>query len=161
LRASWKEKPVTQEIDKFVQELQEEMLRGYSEKLKDEFLNPQNLGKIEDSDSYVRVTGVCGDTVEMYLLVHDGAIRDIKFMTDGCGPTIACASYVARTAKGKTVEAALRINPEDVDAYFDGLPEAHKHCATLSILTLRSAIENYRSKSARTGEKGEPQGLAV
>ncbi len=143
---------MTEEIDKFVRKLQKEMLQGYSENLKNEFLNPQNLGKIEDSDSYVSVTGVCGDTVEMYLLIRDGVIRDIKFMTDGCGPTIACASYVTRTVNGRTIEEVLQIRPEDVDTYFEGLPEAHGHCAKLSVMTLRAAIENYRNKLARTNQ---------
>ena len=137
---------MTEKFDKYVQELQEAMLEGYSEKLKNEFLNPKNLGEIEDSDSHVSVTGVCGDTVEMYLSIRNGRISDIKFMTDGCGPTIACASYVTRTAREKTIEEALRIKPEDVDKYFGGLPEGHKHCAKLSIVTLGAAIGKYHSE---------------
>jgi len=150
---------MTEEIDRLVQELQEELLRGYSERLKDEFLSPQNLGRIKDSNSHVSVTGVCGDTIEMDLLIRDGTIHDIKFMTDGCGPTIACASYVTRAAKGRTLEEALQITPEDVDTYFEGLPEEHKHCAKLSVMTLRAAIENYRSKSAGTAKSGKVKGF--
>jgi nitrogen fixation NifU-like protein len=150
-----RQKPMTEAIDKFVQKVQKKMLEGYSENLKNEFLNPQNLGRIDHCDSHVSVTGVCGDTVEMYLLIRYGTIRDIKFVTDGCGFTIACASYVTRTAKGRTIEETLRISPEDVDTYFEGLPEEHKHCAKLSVMTLRAAIENYRSKLARTSEKGK------
>jgi len=140
---------MTEEIDRFVRELQKEMLQGYSENLKNELLNPQNLGRMEDSDSHVNVTGVCGDTVETFLRIRDGTISDITFRTDGCGFTIACASYVTRTAKGRTIEEALQISPEDVDTYFEGLPEEHKHCAKLSVMTLRAAIEKYRNKLAR------------
>jgi len=121
-------------------------LEGYSEKFKNEFLTPKNIGKIKDSDSYVSITGVCGDTLEIYLVIRDGKISDIKFMTDGCGATVTCASYVTRTAKGKSIEEALRIKPEDVDKYFEGLPEEHKHCAKLVVITLTAAIEKYRSK---------------
>lgn len=142
-----------EKLDKYVQELQEAMLEGYSEKLKNEFLNPKNLGKIEDSDSHVSVIGVCGDTIEMYLSIRDGRVSDIKFMTDGCGPTIACASYVTRTAKGRTIEEALQIKPEDVDKYFEGLPEENQHCAKLSIMTLQEAIDKYRGKLKRMREK--------
>ena len=142
-----------EKLDKYVQELQEAMLEGYSEKLKNEFLNPKNLGKIEDSDSHVSVIGVCGDTIEMYLSIRDGRISDIKFMTDGCGPTIACASYVTRTAKGRTIEEALQIKPEDVDKYFGGLPEENQHCAKLSIMTLQEAIDKYRGKLKIMREK--------
>ena len=47
----------------------------------------------------------------MYLVVRDGNISNISFMTDGCGATITCASFVTRTAKGKSLEEALRIQP--------------------------------------------------
>jgi nitrogen fixation NifU-like protein len=138
-------KSMTEKFDQYVQELQETMLDGYSENLKNEFLNPENLGKIDDPDSHVSVTGICGDTVEIYLSVTDGRISDIKFMTDGCGPTIACVSYVTRTAMKKSIEKALQIKPEDVDKYFGGLPEEHKHCAKLSVMTLGVAIGKYRN----------------
>jgi nitrogen fixation NifU-like protein len=92
------------------------------------------------------VTGVCGDTIEMYINVTDSRISDIKFMTDGCGFTIACSSYVTRTAKGKTIEEAFLITPEDVDEYFVGLPEENKHCAKLSVMTLQAVMENYRNE---------------
>lgn len=140
------QKPVTEKIDKFLQELQESMLKSFSENLKNEVLNPRNIGKIDNSDGYVSVTGVCGDTVEMCLNITDGRISDIKFITDGCGFTIACSSYVTRTARGRTIEDALLIKPEDIDKYFGGLPKDHKHCAKLSVLTLEAVIENYRSE---------------
>ena len=134
------------EDDKLVQRLQESMFRGLSGNFKNEVLNPQNIGEIDNPGSYVSVTGICGDTVEMCLNIIDGRISDIKFMTDGCGFTIACASYVTRTAKGKTIEESLQIEPEDVDKYFGGLPEDHKHCAKLSVITLKAAIDKYRSE---------------
>ena len=137
---------MTEEFDKIAQELQEAILEGYSENFKNEFLNPRNIGKIEDPDSHVSVTGVCGDTIEMYLSIEDGRISDIKFMTDGCGFTITCASYVTRTAKGRPIEEALQIKPENVEEYFEGLPEENKHCARLSVATLGAAIGKYRSE---------------
>lgn len=143
---------MTIENDGFVQELQESMLKGFSKNLKDEVLNPQNIGRIDNSDSYASVTGVCGDTVEMCLNITDGRISDIKFMTDGCGFTIACSSYITRIARGKTIEETIQIKPEDIDKYFGGLPEDHKHCAKLSVLTLEAVIENYRSELKETSE---------
>ncbi len=138
---------MTEERDKIAQDLQEAILEGYSEKFQDEFMRPENIGRIKDPDSYVSITGVCGDTIEIYLVVGQGRISDIRFMTDGCGATITCASYVTRTARGKSLEEALRIKPEDVDKYFEGLPEEHKHCAKLAVMTLTAAIEKYQSKS--------------
>jgi nitrogen fixation NifU-like protein len=135
------------DLDKIASSLQDVVFKGYSEKFKEEFLNPQNIGKIENADSQVSITGVCGDTVEMYLAIKDGRIDDIKFVTDGCGATIACASFVARTVKGKTIEEALRIKSEDVDDYFEGLPKESKHCAKLAIDTLKAAFDRYEIKN--------------
>jgi nitrogen fixation NifU-like protein len=133
-------------IDEIVKSLQEAILAGYSQKFKDELFNAKNVGTIENPDSHVRITGVCGDTVEMSLTVRDERVHDVKFATDGCGATVACANYVARTAQGKSIEEALRIDPDDVDRYFEGLPEEHKHCAKLAVITLRALLEEYCSK---------------
>jgi nitrogen fixation NifU-like protein len=143
---------VTEDNENFVEELQESILKDLSENLRKEVMEPCNIGRIAGPDGYVSVTGVCGDTVEMCLNVTEGRISDIKFMTDGCGFTIACSSYVTRTAKGKTIEEASRIRPEDVDEYFGGLPEENKHCAKLSVMTLQAVIENYQSEWKETEE---------
>jgi len=126
--------------------LQKDVLTGYSEKFKFELLNPQNIGKIDAPDSYVRVTGVCGDTIEMFLSVESGRIIDIRFFTDGCGATIACSSYTTRISKGKSIESAFKIKPRDVENYFEGLPDEHKHCAKLAVITLKAALKEYARK---------------
>ena len=133
-------------IDEIAKSLQQRVLEGYSEKFKDEFLSPRNIGKMQNPDGHANITGICGDTIEMYLTIEDERISNIKFMTDGCGATIACASYVTRTVKGKSIEEALRIKPEDVDSYFEGLPEESKHCAKLAIDTLKAALNMYENK---------------
>jgi len=140
---------MAEEYDKMAQHLQEALLEGYSEKFKNEFLNPKNIGELEHADSHVRITGPCGvritgpcgDTIGMWLTIKDGKISDIRFMTDGCGATITCASYVTGAAKGKTIE------PEDVVEYFEGLPDEHKHCAKLAVMTLTAAVEKYQSEA--------------
>jgi len=77
----------------------ETIFKGCSEKFKQEFFSPQNIGKIDNPDSYARVTGVCGDTIEMYLSVESGKIIDIRFITNGCGSTIVCSSYITISNK--------------------------------------------------------------
>lgn len=141
------EKQMGQNLDKLARDIQESILEGYSERFKREFLNPKNIGKMEAPDCHVSITGVCGDTIEMYLSIKNGRISDIKFMTDGCGATISCTSYVTRTAKGKSIEEALLITPDDVDRYFGGLPDEHKHCAKLSVMTLKAALEQCVGRS--------------
>lgn len=140
------EEQMGQKLDKLVRNIQESLLEGYSEKFKREFLKPANIGKIEEPDCHVSITGVCGDTIEMSLSIENRRIKDIKFMTDGCGATISCASYVTRTAKGKLIEEARQIKPKDVDRYFGGLPDEHKHCAKLAVITLTAALEQYVDK---------------
>ena len=140
---------MTSDIDKIAQNLQEAIFKGYSEKFKQELFNPKNIGKIKDADSQVSITGICGDTIEMYLVIKGQRINDIKFMTDGCGATIACASYIARAVKGKTIEEAIKIKTEDVDSYFEGLPQESKHCVKLAIDTLKAAINKYEIKEQK------------
>jgi len=132
--------------EKMVEGLQNTTSKNYSEKFKTELLNPQNIGVIDDPDSYVRVTGVCGDTIEMYLSVESGKIINIKFLTNGCGATIVCSSYTTRTSKGKSIESAFKIKPKDIDNYFEGLPDEHKHCAKLAVIALKAVLKEYAKK---------------
>ena len=134
---------MTDNIDDIAKKLQDAIFTGYSPRLKEELFNAQNIGRIEKPDSRVRITGVCGDTIEMSLSIRDGKIQDIQFLTDGCGFTVACASYVARMVKGKSIEEAISIKPDDVDRYFEGLPEEHKHCAKLAVMTFDALLEEY------------------
>ena len=131
-------------IDHLAKSLQEAVLADYSQKLKDELFNAKLIGKVKNPDSHVRITGVCGDTIEMSLSIRDRKIQDIKFTTDGCGFTVVCANYVARTAMGKSIDEALGIEPNEVDQYFEGLPDENKHCAKLAVMTLRALLEEYR-----------------
>ena len=140
---------MAEDLDRIARDIQEAVLEGYSQKFKNEFLNPKNIGRLEHSDSHISVTGSCGDTLEICLSIENGRISDIGFMTDGCGATITCASYVTRAAKGKSIEEALEITPEDVVEYFEGLPDEHKHCAKLAVMTLTTAIEKYRSETGQ------------
>jgi len=137
---------MAENIDELVKSLQEAILAGYSQTFKDELFNAKNIGTIESPDSHVRITGVCGDTIEMFLSIKDGRIHDVKFITDGCGSTVACANYVARTVTGKSIQQALGLEPDDVDRYFEGLPEESKHCAELAVMALRALLEEYRSR---------------
>ena len=88
----------------------------YSDKVLDHFKNPRNVGTLEGDDVTVGKVGnpVCGDLMEFYIKVQDGKIADIKFKTFGCGSAIATASMITELAKGKTVDAALKITRQDV-----------------------------------------------
>ncbi len=120
------------------------MLREfYSEIVVDHALNPRNVGKIEDTDGFAKITGPCGDTMEIWLRVRNDIIAEATFMTDGCGTTIVAGSMVTELARGKSTGQALAIGQQDVLNALDGLPEESQHCALLAANTLKEAIKDY------------------
>jgi nitrogen fixation NifU-like protein len=129
------------------QSVMEDMKRIYSEKTIDHFLSPRNLGQIPTPDGFGRVTGGCGDTMEIYLRVRDNRVANASFWTDGCGPSIASGSMVTELAKGKSVPEARRITEQDILDALGGLPEESLHCALLAADTLKEAIKDYLTSS--------------
>ena len=121
----------------------EDMKKVYSEKTIDHFLNPRNLGEIPTPDGFARVTGPCGDTMEIYLKVKDGKVINASFWTDGCGPSIASGSMITELVKRTDISQAHRIGQYDVLTALGGLPEESKHCALLAANTLKEAIKDY------------------
>jgi len=134
---------MTSAWEKFQELIKAEMRKVYSETTVDHAMNPRNLGNIENPDGFARVTGPCGDTMEIWLRVKDGTITNASFMTDGCGTTIASGSMVTEMSKGKCVSEALKISQQDVLSALGGLPEESKHCALLAANTLKEAIRDY------------------
>ncbi|KAA0008595.1 MAG: Fe-S cluster assembly scaffold protein NifU [Thermoplasmata archaeon] len=123
----------------------------YSKKVMEHFLNPRNMGVIEDADG-IGTAGnpVCGDTMTIYIKVKNGRIVDIKFQTFGCAAAIATSSMITELAKGKTLEEAEKITRDDVADALEGLPPIKMHCSNLAADALKAAIEDYRKKR---GEK--------
>jgi len=134
---------VASELDKIVEELQQQMWAGYSQTVIDHAQNPRNVGAIYDADGFASVTGPCGDTMEIWLKVRDGIVRHATFRTDGCGATISAGSVLTELVKGKTVSEGYRITQEDVLEALGGLPEESVHCALLAVDTLKAAIRDY------------------
>lgn len=123
---------------------------GYSEKVMDHFMNPRNVGVLEDPDGYGKVGNpVCGDVMEMFIKVRDERIEDIKFRTFGCGAAIATSSMTTEMAKGKTVEDGMEITRQHVADELGGLPPNKMHCSNLAADALHMAIEDYRKKLER------------
>lgn len=121
----------------------------YSEKVMDHFMNPRNVGEMEDADGIGEVGNpTCGDLMKIFIKVRDNVIVDIKFQTFGCGAAIATSSMITELAKGKTIEEALKLTRNDVAEKLDGLPPIKMHCSNLSADALQAAIEDYRKKKA-------------
>ena len=125
------------------QSIMQDMKEVYSEKTIDHFLNPRNLGEISAPDGFGRITGPCGDTMEICLKVRDNRVMNACFWTDGCGTTIASGSMVTELAKGKSVLEAQKIRQQDILDALGGLPEDSLHCALLAANTLKEAIKDY------------------
>ena len=115
----------------------------YSETVIDHAMNPKNVGVIQDADGFARVTGPCGDTMEIWLKVNGDNIINASFMTDGCGPSIASGSMVTEMTKRKHISDAQRTTQQDVLDALGGLPQESEHCALLAANTLKAAIRDY------------------
>ena len=137
---------MSSEIDPFEvleKSVMENMRGTYSEKVIDHFLNPRNAGELQHPDGYGKVTGPCGDTMQICLGVKDGKITEAKFMTDGCGTSIACASTTTELTIRKSIVEALEITQDDILNSLGGLPESEVHCALLAANTLKQAVKDY------------------
>ena len=123
---------------------------GYSKKVMDHFMNPRNVGIIENPDGYGKVGNpVCGDLMEIFIKVKNDIITDIKFKTFGCGSAIATSSMVTEIAIGKNVDEAMKITRKDVANELDGLPPQKMHCSNLAADALQAAIGDYKNKKGK------------
>ncbi len=126
----------------------------YSEKVMEHFMNPRNVGEIENPDGVGEVGNpVCGDMMTFYIKVKDDRLEDVKFRTFGCGAAIAVSSMVSEMAKGKTLEEAMKITPRSVADELEGLPKNKLHCSNLGDQALHKAIQDYLSKQKKEGGK--------
>jgi len=122
----------------------------YSDKVMDHFMNPRNVGEIENPDGVGEEGNpVCGDMMTFYIKVKDERLEDVKFKTFGCGAAIAVSSIVSEMAIGKTIDEALKITPRSVADELEGLPKNKYHCSNLGAQALHKAIKDYQSKKKK------------
>ena len=123
----------------------------YSDKVMDHFLQPRNLGVIEDADGVGEVGNAkCGDIMKMYLKIDDDIITDVKFETFGCASAIASSSMATELIKGASVENAMQLTNKAVAEALDGLPAYKMHCSVLAEEAIQAALEDYRKKKEQT-----------
>ncbi len=127
---------------------------AYSEKVMEHFMNPRNVGEIENPDGVGEMGNpVCGDMMTFYIKVKDNRLDDVKFKTFGCGAAIAVSSIVSEMAMGKTLEEAMKITSRSVADELEGLPKQKLHCSNLGAQALHKAIEDYLNKKKAEGGK--------
>ena len=119
----------------------------YSEKVMDHFLNPRNVGVIDDADGIGEVGNAkCGDIMKIYLKIKDGIVEDVKFETFGCGSAIASSSMATELIKGKPLEEVKELTNKAVTEALDGLPAHKLHCSVLAEEAIQNALDDYYSK---------------
>ncbi|HBI93535.1 MAG: Fe-S cluster assembly scaffold protein NifU [Terrisporobacter othiniensis] len=120
----------------------------YSDKVMDHFLNPRNVGQIEDASGIGEVGNAkCGDIMKIFLDIEDEIIKDVKFQTFGCGSAIASSSMATEMVKGKNIHEALEITNKAVAEALDGLPPVKMHCSVLAEQAIKAALIDYAQKN--------------
>ena len=120
----------------------------YSEKVMDHFMNPRNVGTIENDSGVGEVGNAkCGDIMKIYLKIENEIIEDVKFEPFGCGSAIASSSMATEMIKGKSIHEALELTNKAVAEALDGLPAHKMHCSVLAEEAIKSALKDYFEKN--------------
>lgn len=129
----------------------------YSDLVMEHFMNPRNVGTIEDADGVGREGNpVCGDLMEIYIKVTNGHISDVKFRTFGCGAAIATSSIATEMIKNKPLSEVETLTNEAIAEALGGLPPVKMHCSVLATDALKRAIEDYYAKHPETRPMEQP-----
>jgi nitrogen fixation NifU-like protein len=146
------------DFDRMVDELQKEIVERerelYSAAVLREVRSPKNVGSIPDADLHGAVQGWCGDTMEVFIRLNGGTIKQASFITDGCSATLACGSMLTQMVTGMTLAEAEWVLPDDLIKALDGLPEESMHCAGLAVSALHNALFNWCEAEMVQEEQG-------
>ena len=136
---------------------------NYTDKVMDHFMNPRNVGEIENPDGFGEVgNAACGDALRLtFKLGEDGRIADVKFKTFGCASAIASSSALTELVKGMTLDEAKKVTNQDIVKLLGELPEAKMHCSVMGMEALQAAIAQYRGEPNPFENDKEHEGKLV
>ena len=134
--------------DSLQEQINEEVIQKYGKRIYERWRNPRFMGPMENPTAHARVTGSCGDTMEIYLRLEEGVVKEASYTTDGCGCSAACASVACELAVGKRTEEIAGITGETIVDILEGLPEDDVHCAFLAAETLQIALSSVVTRTA-------------
>jgi nitrogen fixation protein NifU and related proteins len=141
------ERPQKQRFDDFVDQLQEQIFdeakAAYGENGFQRWRNPRFQGRMAASDAHARVTGECGDTMEIYLNFESDCVKEASYFTDGCASSAICGSFAAELALGKDYDGLAEITGDAVLEKIGQLPPEDRHCADLAAAAVQEALSSY------------------
>jgi nitrogen fixation NifU-like protein len=141
------------EFDHFARGLQiqilEETRKAYGQVAFERWIKPLYVGTIGRPDGYARVSGSCGDTMEIFLKFAGERVKEATFQTNGCGASIVCGSFAAELSIGKNPDEIAQITGETILRILGDLPKEDRHCAFLAAETLQQTLENYLKEQVR------------
>ncbi len=129
---------------------------GAAEAFIDHMRHPRNVGGMENPSGSASLTGSCGDSIGVQVMVKDGVLAMVRVQPSGCAYTLVCASAMSMLAQGRSLDGALAVTPEEVAAALGGLPEDHMHCARLAVNTLGEAIADSFARLAPSSARVRP-----
>lgn len=146
------------EFDAFVEKLQEQVFDEAKEAFGktgfQRWRNPLYRRALENADAHARITGKCGDTMEIFLKFNDDCVTGASYMTDGCGASTVCGSFAAEIAHGKAPDELTEITGETILKKIGRFPKENEHCAFLAAETIQEALQKYMTRQIKKN-KGE------
>jgi nitrogen fixation NifU-like protein len=147
--------------------MNQELRDLYQQVILDHNKSPRNFRLMANATQHAEgYNPLCGDRLDVYLIIKNGIVEDISFKGEGCAISKASASLMTSLLKGKTKEEAEKLftkfhdlvtgklgdNP-DIDelgklAVFAGVQEfpVRVKCASLAWHTMMNALQSKSEK---------------